>query len=319
MDLEQSKSPAFLLQGVIIPSLFGPSRLTCRAVRRLHPEQTVALIHRLLAMTFAVVGLLFVAAPNATVRAINALGSIFRVFPPAPESELRFWLSLGFAYMVLVTLLAWRIAGDPRGQRALMPLLAAGKFASSFTCLCFFLLQQATFLYLLNFLVDGSIVVLVLGCYLWLGMAEQTAQAAVLPAGRVAELLRLLLGTMVPDGAAVPRLEQAVWRYFTRLHPLGGTALSAILYLLEFAPYLFGPRRRRFSALSAPEREAYLSGWETSRLALRRQLINGIKLAVMLHYYDSPAACAAIGYDGAYLRDKLLAGPNAEFHRARLA
>ncbi len=52
---------------------------------------------------------------------------------------------------------------------------------------------------------------------------------------------------------------------------------------------------------------------------MRRQLLNGIKLAIMLHFYDSPDVGAAIGYDGSYLRDKLLAGPNAAFHRARLA
>jgi hypothetical protein len=287
-------------------------------------SDTVALIHRLLAWTFAVVGLTFLLAPNGTVRFINALGALFRIFPPAPESELRFWLSLGFAYMVLVTALAWRISTDARTHRGLMPILAAGKCASSFTCLLFFLFHQPTFLYLLNFLVDGSIVIIVFGCYLWLGAVEQAAQPAAEPQGRVAELLKLLTDAMVPAGgafdagAAARQLDQAVWRYFGQLHPLGRVGLTVILYVIEFAPYVFGPRRRRFSRLGAAEREAHLAGWETSRLGLRRQLLNGVKLSVMLHFYDSPEVCAAIGYDGTYLRDKLLAGPNAEFHRARV-
>jgi hypothetical protein len=287
--------------------------------------KTVGLIHWLLAWTFAVVGLIFLLAPNGTVRFINAAGAVWRVFPPAPVSELRFWLSLGFAYMVLVTVLAWRIAGDPRRNRALMPVLAAGKFASSFTCLLFFLFTQPTFLYLLNFLVDGSIVLIVLGCYLWLAVVEQAAQPAAQPEGRVAELLRLLTNTMVPDGgafaagASTVQLDQTVWQYFGQLHPLGTTGLTVILYVIEFGPYLFGPRRRRFSRLGAAEREQYLAGWETSRLGPRRQLLNGLKLAVMLHFYDRPEVAAAVGFDNAYLRDKLLAGPNATFHRARLA
>jgi hypothetical protein len=306
------------------PSLFAESGLPSAAVQR-NAYQTVAVVHRLLAWTFAVVGLIFLLAPNGTVRTINAAGSLFRVFPPAPESDLRFWLSLGFAYMTLVTVLAWRIANDPRGNRALMPVLATGKFASSFTCLLFFLFDQPTFLYLLNFLVDGSIVMIVLACYLWLGVVEQAARPAAQPAGRVAELLRLLTDTMVPEGgpfasgAATVQLDQTVWQYFGRLHPLGTTGLTVILYVIELGPYLFGPRRRRFSRLSAAEREQYLAGWETSRLAPRRQLLNGVKLAVMLHFYDTPEVAAAVGFDGAYLRDKLLAGPNAEFHRARLA
>ncbi|HVO23093.1 MAG TPA: hypothetical protein VMW56_05635 [Candidatus Margulisiibacteriota bacterium] len=287
--------------------------------------ETVALVHRLLAWTFALVGLIFLVAPNGTVRFINAAGSVFRIFPPAPESDLRFWLSLGFAYMVLVAVLAWRIAADPRRNRALMPVLAAGKFASSFTCLLFFLFAQPTFLYLLNFIVDGSIVLIVLGCYLWLGVAEQAAQPLAQPQGRVAELLRLLTSTMVPEGgafspgAASVQLDQTVWQYFGRLHPLGTTGLTVILYIIEFGPYLFGPRRRRFSRLSAKERETYLAGWERGHFSARRQLLNGLKLAVMLHFYDRPDVAAAVGFDGAYLRDKLLAGPNAEFHRARLA
>lgn len=294
------------------------------AVQR-NAYETVALVHRLLAWTFGVVGLTFLVAPNGTVRFINAAGGIFRIFPPAPESDLRFWLSLGFAYMVLVTVLAWRIAADPRGNRALMPVLAAGKFASSFTCLLFFLFAQPTFLYLLNFIVDGLIVLIVLGCYLWLAVVESAAEPAAQPQGRVAELLRLFTSTMVPEGGAFSagaesvQLDQEVWQYFGRLHRLGATGLTVILYIIEFGPYLFGPRRCRFSRLSAAERETYLAGWETAHFSARRQLLNGLKLAVMLHFYDRPDVAAAAGFDGAYLRNKLLTGPNAEFHRVRLA
>ncbi len=145
---------------------------------------TVALIHRVLAWTFAVVGSIFLLAPNGTVRTINAVGSVFRVFPPAPESDLRFWLSLGVAYMALVTLLAARIAADPRANRPLMPILAAGKFTSSFTCLLFFVFSQPTFIYLLNWLVDGSIVLIVLGCYAWLGVVETTATGSERPSAQ---------------------------------------------------------------------------------------------------------------------------------------
>jgi len=306
------------------PFLFAQSRLPSAAVQR-NAYETVALVHRLLAWTFAVVGLTFLVAPNGTVRFINAAGGVLRIFPPAPQSDLRFWLSLGFAYMVLVTVLAWRIADDPRGNRGLMPVLAAGKFASSFTCLLFFLFTQPTFLYLLNFVVDGSIVLIVLACYLWLAVVERAAQPAAQPQGRVAELLRLLTSALVPEGgafatgASAVQLDQTVWQYFGRLHPLGTTGLTVILYVIDFGPYLFGPRRRRFARLSTAERETYLAGWETSRLGPRRQLLNGLKLAVMLHFYDRPEVAAAVGFDGAYVRDKLLAGPNAEFHRARLA
>lgn len=292
---------------------------------RRDPYRPVALIHRVLAYTFAAVGLIFLIAPNGTVGVINAAGAWFRVFPPAPQSDLRFWLSLAAAYMALVTALAWQIANDPRGRRALMPLLALGKSVSSLTCLLYFVFDRPTFLYFLNFLTDGSIAVTVLGCYAWLGILHGAAATAREPDARVAELLSLVTRTLVADGAggessrAPAHLEQTVWEYFRGLHPLGTTGLTVILYVLEFGPLLFGPRRRRFSRLTAPEREACLAAWESAGFAPRRQLLNGLKLAVMLHYYDLPDVAAAIGFDGGYVRDKLLAGPNAQFHRQRFA
>src|SRR5258705_13684939 len=79
-----------------------------------------------LAVAFATTGLLFFLFPDGTVRALNATGGILG-FPPAPASELRFWLSLAVAYMVLVTLLAAATARAPRERAHLMPILAAGK------------------------------------------------------------------------------------------------------------------------------------------------------------------------------------------------
>jgi len=287
------------------------------------PVDAVALIHRVLAWTFAVVGTIFLLAPNGTVRTINAVGSVFRVFPPAPESDLRFWLSLSVAYMALVTLLAARIAADPRANRPLMPILAAGKFTSSFTCLLFFVFSQPTFIYLLNCLVDGSIVLIVLGCYAWLGVVDTTATGRDRPSAASAELLALVVDTMVPGAAASsagrPPLQDAIWRYVGSLHRLGPVGLTAMLHALEYGPYVFGPRRRRFSRMNPAERELYLASWESSRLAPRRQFLHALKLIVMLHAYESREACATIGDDGSHLRDKLLAGPNAAAHRARMA
>src|SRR2546428_11485977 len=94
-----------------------------------------------LAAAFGVTGLLFFLFPDGTIRFLNAAGRPLG-FPPAPASELRFWLSLGLAYMLLVTLLAASIARDPRGRAHLMPILAAGKATSSVTCLGYFVVSS---------------------------------------------------------------------------------------------------------------------------------------------------------------------------------
>ncbi len=286
-------------------------------------ERTVKTIFRLLALSFAVVGMIFLAFPDGTLRFINAAGAVFRVFPPAPPGELRFWLSLGVSYMALVTILAVMIQSDPRRYRHLMPVLAAGKFCSSFTCLLFFAFSSPAFIYLLNFLVDGSITFLVLGCYAWLGVVDESSARA--PSmRRSGPILDAVIDTLLPaDGPFMlagrdTALASDLWQYFSEMHVRGPLGLALLLGALEYGPFLFGPRRTRFTRLSPLEREHYLAGFEQSRLAVRRQLIAGLKLIVMLHFYDYPEARAAVGYDGGYLRDKLLAGPNAVHHRARL-
>jgi len=286
-------------------------------------DAVVRLIFGSLAICFATVGCIFLIFPDGTVRTINAVGAAFRVFSPAPQSELRFWLSLAVAYMALVTVLATMIQRDPRRYRHLMPILACGKFFSSSTCLLFFVFSSPTFLYLLNCLVDGSITLVVLGCYAWMTWVDTPATAVALD-GRSGPILDALLDTMLPAGGAfalggrLTPLRQDFGQYFGQLHARGPVGLALLLHALEYGPYILGPKRRRFTALRPDERQRYLSGFEDSRWALRRQLILSIKLIVMLHFYGYPEAQRAVGYDGHYLREKLLAGPNAVHHRVRL-
>ena len=150
-----------------------------------------------LAAAFAATGLLFLLFPDGTVRALNAAGSPLGL-PPAPPSALRFWLSLGLAYMVLVTLLAAQVARDPRGRAHLMPLLAAGKATSSLTCAGYFVLSMPAFVYLANALVDGSLALVALGAWAVVWATDEAGAA------RDAELLRLVLDALVPRGGPFP-------------------------------------------------------------------------------------------------------------------
>src|SRR5262245_13093804 len=140
------------------------------------PDRPLRLLFTAFAAAFAGTGFLFFCFPDGTIRTLNAVGGLVG-FPPAPASELRFWLSLAVAYMVLVTLLAAAIARDPRGRAHLMPILAAGKATSSLTCLGYFVASQPAFVYLLNALVDGSLTLIVLGAWAAVG-ATNPGEAA---------------------------------------------------------------------------------------------------------------------------------------------
>jgi hypothetical protein len=120
-------------------------------------ERFVVLNLRLMAAGFALVGFFFIAWPDATLARLTEFGDNFGDFATAPETDERLWLSLGFAYMVVITALVLIAQADVVRYRPMLLALAAGKAASSITSLVFFA-QDDVFAYLLNGIVDGSLV-----------------------------------------------------------------------------------------------------------------------------------------------------------------
>jgi nitric oxide reductase large subunit len=128
-------------------------------------ERFVVLNLRLLAVSFAVVGILFVAVPSGVLDTISDLGEWFGNDTRAPHTQEYLWLALSFAYMVLITAICVVAQTDVIRYRALILILAIGKTTSSLTAGAFFLIQGHVFIYLLNFLVDGYLAILAL--WLW--------------------------------------------------------------------------------------------------------------------------------------------------------
>jgi hypothetical protein len=120
-------------------------------------ERFVVLNLRLMAIGFAITGFFFIAWPDGTLARITELGHHFGFHTPAPKTEERLWLSLGFAYMVVITFLAWIASTDVVRYRPMLLALAAGKAASSITSWIFFI-EDDVFAYLLNGIVDGFLV-----------------------------------------------------------------------------------------------------------------------------------------------------------------
>jgi nitric oxide reductase large subunit len=128
-------------------------------------EKFVVANLRLLAITFAVVGILFIAVPSGVLDTISDVGEWFGNETRAPHTQEYLWLALAFAYMVVITGICLVVQMDVVRYRPLLLVLAAGKTASSLGSLAFFLIQEEVFIYLLNFLVDGFLAVLAL--WLW--------------------------------------------------------------------------------------------------------------------------------------------------------
>lgn len=144
-------------------------------------ERVVVLTMRLLAASFAVVGILFIAVPDTVIGTIDAVGGWLGSFASGPATEQKLWLGLAFAYMVVITGIALVVQSDVARFRPLLLVLAAGKAASSLAGAAFFVFDQNVFIYLLNFVVDGSLVGIALWCWALAGHVG-TARAAA-PAG----------------------------------------------------------------------------------------------------------------------------------------
>ncbi len=128
-------------------------------------ERLVVLTMRGLAATFAVVGVLFIATPDGVVERMDEVGDWFGDFSKGADTEQRFWLGLGFAYMTVITGIALLVSLDVVRYRPLLIVLAFGKAASSLTTGAFFFFDDDVFVYLLNFVVDGGLVVVALWCW----------------------------------------------------------------------------------------------------------------------------------------------------------
>ena len=128
-------------------------------------ERFVVFNLRLLAVSFAVVGLLFLLVPSGVLDVISDVGEWFGNDHRAPHTQEYLWLALSFAYMVVITGICLVAQADVVRYRPLLLVLAAGKTTSSLGSLAFFAIQEQVFIYLLNFLVDGFLALLAL--WLW--------------------------------------------------------------------------------------------------------------------------------------------------------
>ncbi|MBI2889567.1 MAG: hypothetical protein HYY13_02165 [Nitrospirae bacterium] len=134
----------------------------------MNKKELVALIMRIYAVAFLLVGLLMLFGPDALGRVFNDLGDRLGLFADAPATGNLLWLSLAVSYMAVVTMLAYYVQKDPVKNKPALIALTLGKATSSLTSFAFYYGNAKAFIYLTNGLVDGSIVLVCLLCLFWL-------------------------------------------------------------------------------------------------------------------------------------------------------
>lgn len=112
-----------------------------------------------LCATFALVGAIFLLAPDLVLRFFDGWSARLGLDTfDAPADP--FFLVLAVAYMCVVTGLAWSMYRNPRDAWSAR-LLAHAKMASSALSFAVFLMRERHLVLLLNGVVDGAIAVLV--------------------------------------------------------------------------------------------------------------------------------------------------------------
>lgn len=121
-------------------------------------------IYLVLMLLFAITGTLFLGLPDKVMVFFNDLSSTFGL-PQSPVSSWNLYLILAVGYMYVVTALAFLSFKHP-GNPYFPLLLAQAKLVSSILSLALFLLQAHYLVYLVNFIIDGVIGIIVLFLYL---------------------------------------------------------------------------------------------------------------------------------------------------------
>jgi choline dehydrogenase-like flavoprotein len=263
-------------------------------------ERFVVFALRVLAVSFAVVGLLYLVVPTPTLDVISDVGELLGNHTRAPHTQEFMWLSLGFAYMAVITGICLITQADVVRYRPLILLLAAGKAASSLTSLAFFLIQDHVFAYLLGFLVDGSLILLSLWLWTLVGRIDRRPFAAGRAGGGLGPAERRTLAaiaeSMAPGVDGMPAAERdvsvaaPVAEFLRSVPPDFQTQLRLGLRAFEWMPF-----PRRFSRLDQAGRERVLKRLEGSRLALKHDLLLMAKLFATLGYAVAPAVEAKVG------------------------
>ena len=142
-------------------------------------ERQLKIFLRISAITYFVVGFVFVIIPEQLLKAFNLISQVIMPsLPLIPISVEKFWLSMTFSMMMTITALCYIAQHNIRKNKGYVIPLLISKSASSLAALCFFIFSAKYFSYLVIFVVDGALFWITLFFYLRANKAFFAAQTA---------------------------------------------------------------------------------------------------------------------------------------------
>ncbi len=125
---------------------------------------------------------------------------------------------------------------------------------------------------------------------------------------RSLRVLRALAGTLIPRGGAVAPggedldLDATANRFFADVDPLYVHGFRAMVSAVEWLPWPFAPKWRRFTSLDESGRAAVVAAWAGSRWYWRRGVILALKSFLAMAFASHPDVERAVGYEPRCLR-----------------
>ncbi len=244
---------------------------------------------------------IFLFGANPILRVINGISAFLLPLPLYPlleGGEGAFWRVLSVSMMVMLTWAAAHIANDVRRCAFLTPIILCSKACSTGLYLLLFL-RTPYFAYFVGVLTDGPIFVATF--VLW----YLASPGPDLLDSRERSILNALGDAFIPRGGAIAtgyadhadscmadtlRLV-AAQDVITRM----GTRL--MLRLVNAAPILFLFRPTTFLGMYPEDRAPMLARLEHHWFFGARMLVLGVKVFVVVPFFNQTEAARAVGYD----------------------
>lgn len=117
------------------------------------------------------------------------------------------------------------------------------------------------------------------------------------------QIAERIVGSATPGAPRVrdTRAVSTIDALCASLDPALTAPLPTLLRVVDYAPFVFDLRFRRFTRLTPAEQDASLDGWMRSRFALRRQAFYALRNLALLGYYSQDPTWPTIGYAGPLL------------------
>ena len=289
-------------------------------------ERWLKLVMFVSALTYFIVGMLFLFAPNGTFYIFNFLGDILNIifkkwsisihFDNIIDINERFWLTLAVSMMITIAVCSFISQLNIRRNISfVIPVLFSKMTTTTIVSVLFLANIRNTghtcFVYPAIAATDGSLFLITAVSY-YLAISNKITDP--LPKLKYFKpnqykIMSALADVIVPKGGGIKYSAadldtgMAIDRFFLHGSPIMKNFFPFLLMFFEYGTNVFFKPMSRFTNLGKNEQSAYLEGFQKSRFASLRLAFLVLKTVVMQGFYFNDKVWSEISYAGPWTKD----------------